>query len=95
MRGSANFAFIAVPKFATKALAESLAREYGPQGVHVSHIVIDGVVESEQGRKWKVGAGPDDLIQPKDVAAQLVMLHEQPKSTWTFELAIRPAAEKW
>ncbi|KAJ3142514.1 hypothetical protein HK100_002183 [Physocladia obscura] len=94
-RGSANFAFLAVPAFATKALAESMAREFMPKGIHVAHIILDGIVEGEEGRSWKKDAGPDDLLQPNDVAAQYVMLHNQPRSTWTFELQIRPAVEKW
>ncbi|ORY47075.1 short-chain dehydrogenase/reductase SDR [Rhizoclosmatium globosum] len=95
LRGSANFAFVAIPSFSCKALAESMAREFMPKGIHVSHIVLDGAVESERARQWMPNAGPDDLIQPKDVAANYVMLHNQPRSTWTFELVLRPAVEKW
>ncbi|KAJ3320927.1 hypothetical protein HDV06_004705 [Boothiomyces sp. JEL0866] len=93
LRGSAKFVPLAVPKFATKALAESLAREFGPQGVHVSHVIIDGVVDSEKGRAWKKSTNPDDYIQPDAVAWNYVQLHKQPKPTWTFELILRPAAE--
>ncbi|KAJ3011970.1 UNVERIFIED_CONTAM: hypothetical protein HDU68_001440 [Siphonaria sp. JEL0065] len=94
-RGSANFAFVAIPAFATKALAESMAREFMPKGIHVSHLILDGMVESKQARASMPQAGPDDLIQPKNVAEQYVMLHNQPKSAWTFELVIRPSVEKW
>ncbi|KAI9333245.1 hypothetical protein BDR26DRAFT_868428 [Obelidium mucronatum] len=94
-RGSANFGFVAIPAFATKALAESMAREFMPKGVHVSHLILDGMVESERARQWLPNAGPDDMIQPKSVADQYVYLHNQPKNTWTFEMIVRPAAEKW
>ncbi|KAJ3271339.1 hypothetical protein HDV01_006844 [Terramyces sp. JEL0728] len=86
LRGAANFVPLAVPKFATKALAESLAREYGSKGIHVSHVIIDGVVDSERGRAWKKSTNADDYIQPDAVALNYVQLHKQPKSTWTFEL---------
>ncbi|ORY47074.1 NAD(P)-binding protein [Rhizoclosmatium globosum] len=94
-RGSKNFALLAIPSFSTKALAESMAREFMPKGIHVSHIVLDGSLESECAREWKPNAGPDDFMQPKDVAASYVMLHNQPRSTWTFELVLRPSVEEW
>ncbi|KAJ3062695.1 hypothetical protein HDU98_001439 [Podochytrium sp. JEL0797] len=95
MRGSANFGFVAIPAFSTKALAESMAREFMPQGIHVSHIVLDGAVLSENTRKWKPNAADDEFLHPDDIAAQYVMLHNQPRTTWTFELQIRPFSEKW
>ncbi|KAI8833665.1 hypothetical protein BJ741DRAFT_535334 [Chytriomyces cf. hyalinus JEL632] len=95
LRGSANFAYVAVPAFSTRALAESTARELMPLGLHVSHLVLDGIVDSENARGWKPDAGPDDLIQPARVADTFLMLHRQPKSVWTFELTVRPANEIW
>lgn len=95
LRGAARFAPLAVPKFATRALAETLAREFGPKGVHVSHVIIDGVVDSDKGRAWKRSTNPDDYIQPDAVAWNYVQLHKQPKRTWTFELVLRPSTENW
>ncbi|KAJ3256812.1 hypothetical protein HDU77_002950 [Chytriomyces hyalinus] len=95
LRGSANFAYVAVPAFSTRALAESTARELMPLGLHVSHLVLDGIVDSENTRAWKPDAGPDDLIHPSKVADTFLMLHRQPKSVWTFELIVRPANEIW
>ncbi|KAJ3205892.1 hypothetical protein HDU82_004892 [Entophlyctis luteolus] len=93
MRGSANFAYVAIPAFSTKALAESMAREFMPKGIHVAHVILDGVVDSEKARTWK--KEPDALLAPASVAASYVMLHNQPKAAWTFELVLRPSVEKW
>ncbi|KAI8611121.1 hypothetical protein BC830DRAFT_1084282 [Chytriomyces sp. MP71] len=95
LRGSANFAFVAIPAYTTRALAESMAREFMPQGIHVAHLVLDGMVESERARQWKPDAEPDDLIQPANVADTYLWLNKQPRSTWTSELTVRPAREKW
>ncbi|KAJ3380774.1 hypothetical protein HDU84_005608 [Entophlyctis sp. JEL0112] len=62
MRGSANFAYVAIPAFSTKALAESMAREFMPKGIHVAHVILDGVVDSEKARTWK--KEPDALLAP-------------------------------
>ncbi|KAI8611158.1 short-chain dehydrogenase/reductase SDR [Chytriomyces sp. MP71] len=95
LRGSANFAFVAIPAYTTRALAESMAREFMPQGIHVAHLILDGMVESAWSRQWKPDASPDDLIQPANVADTYLWLHRQPRSTWTSELVVRPAKEKW
>ncbi|KAJ3067031.1 hypothetical protein HDU98_009745 [Podochytrium sp. JEL0797] len=96
MRGGANFAFLAVPAFATKALAESMAREFMPQGIHVAHVVLDGVILSETTKLWKgPNAVEDEFLHPSEIASQYVMLHNQPKTAWTFELQLRPFSEKW
>jgi NAD(P)-dependent dehydrogenase (short-subunit alcohol dehydrogenase family) len=86
LRGGAGFAAFAGGKFALRALAQSAARELGPQGIHVAHVVIDGQV----GRDPK-GA----MIDPDAVAEAYFALHLQPKSAWTHELDLRPSVEKF
>ena len=92
LRGGAGFANLAVGKFGLRALAQSMARELGPKGVHVGHVIIDGIIASERsgGRK------PDhSLLDPDAVAETYLAIHRQPKSVWTLELDVRPWAEKF
>lgn len=70
MRGSANLAGFAPAKFASRALAQSLAREFGPQGVHVAHVVIDGMIDLPSSREMMKNAGPNDMIDPQAVSFQ-------------------------
>lgn len=67
LRGSAQFAAVAPGKFALRALAQSLGREFGPRGVHVAHVVIDGVIDSEKTKAWVLEGGPEAKIQPDAV----------------------------
>lgn len=94
-RGSANTVAFASAKGGQRLMAESLARAYGPQGVHVSLLVIDAVVgEPLMRSKW--ANRPDDFFcAPNDIADTAVMLSQQKRSAWTFELEVRPFAEKW
>lgn len=85
LRGGKNFASFAVGKFGLRALAQSAAREFGPQGVHVSHVILDGLVN----------AADSTAIAPASVADTYWMLHKQPANTWTHELDLRPSTEKW
>jgi NAD(P)-dependent dehydrogenase (short-subunit alcohol dehydrogenase family) len=95
LRGSARFANLAVPKFGLRALAQSMARELGPQGVHVGHVVIDGQIASERYAHLEAGRGPDSLLQPDAIAEMYYQLHAQPRSAWTLELDLRPWSEKF
>lgn len=95
LRGSARFANLAVPKFGLRALAQSMARELGPQGVHVAHAVIDGQIESERYRDLAAQRGPDALLSPDAIAENYYQLHRQPRSAWTHELDLRPWSEKF
>jgi NAD(P)-dependent dehydrogenase (short-subunit alcohol dehydrogenase family) len=95
LRGSARFANLAVPKFGLRALAQSMARELGPQGVHVGHVVIDGQILSERYAHLEAGRGPDSLLQPDAIAEMYYQLHAQPRSAWTLELDLRPWSEKF
>jgi NAD(P)-dependent dehydrogenase (short-subunit alcohol dehydrogenase family) len=68
MKGSAHCASFATGKFAMRALAQSLAREFGPQGIHVAHAVIDGVIDIERTKGYKVADAPDAKISPHAVS---------------------------
>ncbi|KZF19499.1 7-alpha-hydroxysteroid dehydrogenase [Xylona heveae TC161] len=94
VKGSANFSVFAAGKWAQRAFAQSLAREFGPQGIHVSHAVIDGVIDIPRTKEWKFDA-PDAKISPDAIADAYWHLHTQPRTTFTFEIDIRPYVEKW
>ena len=95
LRGSAGFANLAVPKFGLRALAQSMARELGPQGVHVGFAVIDGQIESERYRHLGQQRGEDSLISPEAIADLYLQLHRQPRSAWSHEIDVRPWLEKF
>jgi NAD(P)-dependent dehydrogenase (short-subunit alcohol dehydrogenase family) len=95
LRGSARFANLAVPKFGLRALAQSMARELGPQGIHVGHVVIDGQIMSERYAHFAAERGPDSLLEPDAIAEMYYQLHVQPRSAWTLELDLRPWTEKF
>ncbi len=95
LRGSANFANLAVPKFGLRALAQSMARELGPKGIHVAHVVIDGQIDSERSHHLSAERGPDSLLAPDDIAETYLHLHRQTRSAWTQELDLRPWVEKF
>jgi NAD(P)-dependent dehydrogenase (short-subunit alcohol dehydrogenase family) len=94
-RGAARTAAFAPAKAAQRSLAESLAKHLGPAGIHVSLIVIDGVVDLPRTRK-RLPDKPDTFfVNPDDVAASAAFLVGQPRSAWTFELEARPFGETW
>lgn len=94
-RGSAGTAAFGAAKAGQRSLAESLARAYGPRGVHVALIVIDAVVD-EPAARARLSDRPDDFFcAPADVAETAYMLANQARSAWTFELEVRPFAEVW
>lgn len=95
LRGSKGFANLAVPKFGLRALSQCLARELGPQGIHVAHVIIDGQIDSERYEHLRKERGPDALLKPKEIAASYLMLHRQERSAWTQELDLRPWVEKF
>ncbi|GES63829.1 oxidoreductase, short-chain dehydrogenase/reductase family [Aspergillus terreus] len=94
LKGSANFSSFASGKFALRALAQSLAREFGPQGVHVSHVIIDGVIDIPRTKAWKF-EHEDAKLDPEAIAESYWHLHTQPRTTFGFELDLRPYVEKW
>lgn len=95
LRGGANFAGIAVGKFGQRALAQSMAREFGPQGVHVVHVVIDGMIDTPTVRQNFPDRGDERFLSPADIAEQYWLLHQQPRGTWTQELDLRPYGESF
>lgn len=92
-RGSAEFSAFAASKFALRGLAQSLAREFGPRGIHVAHVIIDGVMWSERAQNW--GMQPSQCLQPAAVAETIVHVIGQPRDAWTHELDIRPHQESF
>ena len=95
LRGGAGFVNLASPKFGLRAVAQSMARELGPKGIHVAHVVIDGQIRSERYEHLLSERGPDSLLDPDAIAAQYVALHRQPRSAWTHEIDLRPWSEKF
>jgi NAD(P)-dependent dehydrogenase (short-subunit alcohol dehydrogenase family) len=103
LRGSAGYAAFASAKFGLRALAQSLARELGPENIHVAHLVIDAAVDTEWVRnifREQRGVDPDELppdtlMQPTSIAEVYWTLHQQSRDGWTFELDLRPYGEKW
>lgn len=92
-RGRPMTVGFAAGKAAQRSVAQSLARAYGPQKVHVSYIVVDGVVLSENTKAW--GKGDDFFLHSDAIADAVWMLVNQDQSAWTFELDIRPFGENW
>ena len=99
LRGASGFSAFAGAKHALRALAQSMARELGPKGVHVAHVVIEGAVDGAFIRSIMPDAAEkrerQEILIPDDIAANYVWLHRQPKSAWTFEMDLRPWAEIW
>ncbi len=95
LRGGAGFANLASPKFALRALAQSMARELGPRGIHVAHVIVDGQIDSERYAHLRGQRGPDALLAPAAIAETYMNLVRQPRSAWTFELDLRPWSEKF
>ncbi|MFO1238961.1 MAG: SDR family oxidoreductase [Sphingomonadaceae bacterium] len=99
IRGGSGYAAFSGAKAALRMLAQSMARELGPKGIHVAHTVIDGGIDTEfiKGRHpaFDEAKAADLILSPDAIAANYVMLHKQPKSAWTHELDLRPWGEKW
>lgn len=97
LRGGAKFAAFASAKAALRSLAQSLAREFAPQGVHVAHVVIDGGIDGERLRSAApqrvADAGDAGLLDPDAIAGTYWQLHRQHRSAWTQELDLRPFKE--
>jgi NAD(P)-dependent dehydrogenase (short-subunit alcohol dehydrogenase family) len=98
LRGGAQFVTFASAKAGLRSVAQSMARSLGKEGIHVAHVVIDGVIDTELHRKhrpdlYKRLADADCLMKPSEIAQVYYALHEQPKSAWSFEIDMRPAAE--
>lgn len=95
LRGGAGFANLAVGKFGLRALSQSMARELGPKGIHVAHVIIDGQIMSERHAELAKDRPEDGLLDPDAIALNYLQLHKQQRSAWTQELDLRPWAEKF
>ncbi|KAL2137981.1 hypothetical protein VTI28DRAFT_7694 [Corynascus sepedonium] len=96
VRGSARFGTFAAGKFAVRALGQSLAREFGPRGVHVAHVVVDGVIDIPRTKGYTVNEGKEDgKINADAIAESYWHLHTQHRSSFTQELDLRPYVEKF
>jgi NAD(P)-dependent dehydrogenase (short-subunit alcohol dehydrogenase family) len=99
LRGSAGFAAFAGAKHALRALAQSMARELGPQGIHVAHVVIDGAIDTafikENFPERYALKEQDGILDPDAIADNYWLLHQQHRSAWTHELDLRPWMEKF
>ena len=99
LRGASHFAAFAGAKHALRALAQSMARELGPRGIHVAHVVVDGAIDTAFIRdnfpeRFALKA-QDGIINPDHLADNYWMLHQQPRDAWTHELDLRPWMEKF
>jgi len=99
LRGSAGFSAFAGAKHALRALAQSMARELGPRGIHVAHLVIDGAIDTEfiaQNFPERYARKADEgILSPESIAEAYWQLHRQPRNAWTFEQDLRPWMETW
>ena len=99
LRGGANFAAFAGAKHALRALAQSMARELGPRGIHVAHVVVDGAIDTAFIRdtfpERYALKEQDGILNPDHIADNYWMLHKQPRDAWTHELDLRPWMEKF
>jgi NAD(P)-dependent dehydrogenase (short-subunit alcohol dehydrogenase family) len=100
VRGSAGYAAFAGGKHALRALAQSMARELGPEGIHVAHVVVDGAIDTDFIRsrmpdRYEAKKAADGILHPESIAENYWMLHAQPRDAWTHELDLRPWIEPW
>jgi NAD(P)-dependent dehydrogenase (short-subunit alcohol dehydrogenase family) len=99
VRGAAGYSAFAGAKHALRALAQSLARELGPKGVHVAHVVVDGAIDGAFIRGLMPDAAErlarEEILAPDEIARNYVWLHRQNRSAWTFEMDLRPWTETW
>jgi len=93
VKGYPQSAPFAMGKFALRGLAQSMARELSPQGIHVSHVVIDGGIKSA--RRPDPADNPDSLLDPDAIAGTYIHLIHQPRSAWAWEIELRPWVEKF
>lgn len=99
IRGRENLAAFAAAKNGLRAVAQSMARELGPEGIHVAHVICDGAIDGVFTRSRFDDVTPlleeDLILKPDDIAQNYVMLHRQGRSAWSHEIDLRPWREKW
>ncbi len=92
LRGGSQFAAFAAAKGGLRQLAQAMARELGPKGIHVASVIIDGAIDSHE----RIGQPPDEAaLRPDHIAETYWQLHHQPRDAWTFEVDLRPWVEKF
>ncbi|MCW5705314.1 MAG: SDR family NAD(P)-dependent oxidoreductase, partial [Bradyrhizobium sp.] len=94
IRGGANFSAFASAKFALRGLAQSLAREFAPKGVHVAHLVLDGLIDEVQTER-RFGTASATRMSPQAIAQACLDLTTQDPSAWTHEMDLRPFSERF
>ncbi len=95
LRGGAGFVNLAAPKFGLRAVAQSMARELGPRGIHVAHVIVDGQIRTPRYEHLLGERGPDSLLEPDAIAGAYLDLHRQTRAAWTQELDLRPWVERF
>ena len=95
LRGKARFSALAVGKFGLRALAQSMAREFGPRGIHVSHVIIDGQINTPSIQEMMPDREEHTLLSPDAIAETYWQLHSQDRTAWTLELDLRPSVESF
>ena len=95
LRGGARFSALAVGKFGLRALAGSMAREFGPQRIHVAHVVVDGQIDTPRLREMSPEREDHTMLSPDAIAETYWQLHSQHPTAWTLELDLRPAVESF
>lgn len=95
LRSGAGFVNLAAPKFGLRAVAQSMARELGPRGVHVAHVIIDGQIRTPRYEHLLAERGQDSLLEPDAIAGVYLDLHRQTRTAWTQELDLRPWVERF
>ena len=95
LRGKARFSALAVGKFGLRALAQSMAREFGPQGIHVSHVIIDGQINTPRIQEMMPDREEHTMLSPDAIAETYWQLHSQDRTAWTLEMDLRPSVESF
>ena len=95
IKGGANFAPFASAQAAQRGLAQSLARYLGPEKIHVSYVILDGIINLQRTRQQMPGKPDEFFMEPSQIAETVYFLTQQPSQAWTFELDLRPFSEKW
>jgi len=95
VKSSAKFTAFCGSKYALRSLSQSIARDVNPQGVHVAHVIIDGIVDLATTRARFPQLKDEQFLDPRDIADSYWNLHSQKQSAWTQEIELRPFVEKW
>ena len=100
IRGGKGYAAFSGAKHAKRSLAQSMARELGPRGIHIAHIVIDGAIDTPWIKElfsefYNEKKEKDGLMNPNDIAQNYLWIHNQPRNAWTHEIDLRPWIETW